>query len=78
MKTSLDLDKELLRQAREQTGIEDTSALIHEALRALIRRDAAKQVAALGGATLEMQPESGRRTERDRTQGRGKPRPLAS
>lgn len=48
-RTTLNLDDELLQSAREYTGIEEKTALIHKALRELIAREAAKRLAALGG-----------------------------
>jgi Arc/MetJ family transcription regulator len=59
MRTTLILDDELLRQAREYTGIQEKTALIHTALRQLIAREAAKRLAALGGSTPRFQ--AGRR-----------------
>jgi Arc/MetJ family transcription regulator len=49
MRTTLNLDDKLLRQAREYTGIEQKTALIHEALRRMVRAEAGKRLAALGG-----------------------------
>jgi Arc/MetJ family transcription regulator len=48
-RTTLNLDEQLLSQAREYTGIQEKTALIHEALRSLIAREAGKRLAALGG-----------------------------
>jgi Arc/MetJ family transcription regulator len=48
-RTTLNLDQELLSKAREYTGIQEKTALIHEALRSLIQREAGKRLAALGG-----------------------------
>ena len=49
MRTTLNLDEELLRNAREYSGIQEKTALIHEALRELISREAARRLIALGG-----------------------------
>lgn len=49
MRTTLNLDDDLIREARKYTGIEEKTALIHEALRHLIAREAGKRLAALGG-----------------------------
>jgi Arc/MetJ family transcription regulator len=49
MRTTLNLDDELMRKAREYTGIEEKTALIHLALRELIAREAARRLIALGG-----------------------------
>jgi Arc/MetJ family transcription regulator len=48
-RTTLNLDDELLRLARQYTGIQEKTALIHEALRELVSREAARRLAALGG-----------------------------
>jgi len=49
MRTTLNLDDDLVREARKYTGIQEKTALIHEALRHLIAREAGKRLAALGG-----------------------------
>ncbi len=53
MRTTLNLDDELVREAREATGIQEKTALIHAALRELTAREAARRLAALGGAMPE-------------------------
>src|ERR1035437_2886379 len=59
MRTTLNVDDDLIRKAREFTGIEEKTALIHEALRELISREAARRLAALGGTMPEFR--AGRR-----------------
>jgi Arc/MetJ family transcription regulator len=59
VRTTLNLDDELMRQVWEDTGIQETTALIHAALRELISRGAARRLAALGGAMPDFQ--AGRR-----------------
>jgi len=49
MRTTLNLDDDLLKTAREYTGIEEKTALIHKALRDLIALEAGKRLIALGG-----------------------------
>jgi Arc/MetJ family transcription regulator len=49
MRTTLNLDDELLARAQSLTGIEEKPALIKEALRALIQRESARRLARLGG-----------------------------
>jgi Arc/MetJ family transcription regulator len=56
VRTTLNLDDELLRRGREYTGIQETTALIHAALQQLIAREAAKRLAALGGSMPAFQP----------------------
>jgi Arc/MetJ family transcription regulator len=49
MRTTLALDDDLLRLAQEFTGVEEKTALIREALKALIERESARRLASLGG-----------------------------
>ena len=49
MRTTLILDPQLLERARELTGIQEKTALVHAGLEALIAREAGKRLAALGG-----------------------------
>lgn len=50
MRTTLILDESLLGRARELSGIKEKTALVHAGLEALIAREAAKRLAALGGS----------------------------
>ncbi|MDP3898547.1 MAG: type II toxin-antitoxin system VapB family antitoxin [Mesorhizobium sp.] len=50
MRTTVTLDDELVRRAEEMTGIKERSALLREALTALIQREAAHRLAKLGGS----------------------------
>jgi Arc/MetJ family transcription regulator len=43
------LDETLIDRARQLTGIKEKTALVHAALEALIAREAARRLAALGG-----------------------------
>jgi Arc/MetJ family transcription regulator len=54
MRTTLGLDDELVAKARELTGLKKTSALVREALRALIERESARRLAWLGGSESEL------------------------
>jgi Arc/MetJ family transcription regulator len=49
MRTTLALDDELLAQAQEYTGLREKTAIVHEALKALVQREAARRLARLGG-----------------------------
>jgi Arc/MetJ family transcription regulator len=49
MRTTLALDDELLAKAQEFTGLKEKSALVREALKALVEREAARRLARLGG-----------------------------
>lgn len=50
MRTTIALDDELIRTAQEFTGLEEKTALVREALKALIERESARRLAALGGS----------------------------
>lgn len=49
MRTTLIIDDALLEQARRYTGIQEKTALVRAGLEALIAREAARRMAALGG-----------------------------
>lgn len=49
MRTTLALDDDLLQRAQEFTGVEEKTALVREALKALIERESARRLASLGG-----------------------------
>ncbi len=50
MRTTLNIDDTLLRQARELTGIREKTALVRAGLEALIARESARRLAKLGGS----------------------------
>jgi Arc/MetJ family transcription regulator len=50
MRTTLILDDDLVAKARGITGVQEKTALVHEGLRALIARESARRLAALGGS----------------------------
>lgn len=54
MRTTLALDDELLAKAQAFTGLRQKSALIREALKALIEREAARRLARLGGSQPDL------------------------
>ena len=49
MRTTVNLDDALIREARRLTGLQAKTDVIHEGLRALITRESARRLAALGG-----------------------------
>ena len=54
MKTTIVLDDELLEKAQALTHVQETSALIKEALKALIERESARRLASLGGSEPQL------------------------
>lgn len=59
MRTTLNLDSELLERAQEMTKIREKTSLIHEGLKALIAQAARERLIALGGT--EKKPKAPRR-----------------
>jgi Arc/MetJ family transcription regulator len=49
MRGTVSLDDELVRKAKEYSGVSEISALLSEALQALIEREASRGLAALEG-----------------------------
>jgi Arc/MetJ family transcription regulator len=54
MRTTLALDDELLKKAQAYTGLREKSAIVREALRALIERESARRLARLGGSEPDL------------------------
>ena len=50
MRTTLILDDALLEKARSLTGLKEKTAMVHAGLEALIARESARRLAALGGS----------------------------
>jgi Arc/MetJ family transcription regulator len=55
MRTTINLDDELLAKAEKLTGQSEKTALVREALKALIQRESARRLALLGGSDPEAQ-----------------------
>jgi Arc/MetJ family transcription regulator len=49
MRTTLNIDDDILRQASRLTGVSEKTALVRMGLEALIARSSAQRLAALGG-----------------------------
>lgn len=55
MRTTVNIDDDLLDEARRMTGVSEKTALVREALRALIERESARRLARLGGSERQLQ-----------------------
>ena len=62
MRTTLIIDENLLRKARRLTGLTEKTALVRAGLEALIARESARRLAALGGTEKALKPIRRRRT----------------
>ena len=56
MRTTLNLNDELVERARHLTGIREKTALLHAGLEALIARISAQRLAALSGSERRLAP----------------------
>lgn len=63
MRTMLALDDDLLAKARAYTGLAETTALVREALKALVERESARGLAQLGGSESHVDAPPRRRSK---------------
>jgi Arc/MetJ family transcription regulator len=61
MRTTLILDDELVERAKELSGLAGKTAVVHAGLEALIARESARRLAALGGTEPDLRPVRRRR-----------------
>ncbi len=54
MRTTINIDDELLAEAQQLTGITQKTAVIREGLRVLIQRESARRLAKLGGTEPQL------------------------
>jgi Arc/MetJ family transcription regulator len=70
MRTTLNLDSDLIAEAQRLTGMKERTALIHAGLRSLIERESARRLARLGGTEPYLVLPPRRRSEPARTRPR--------
>lgn len=63
MRTTINIDEELLAKVAKLTGPLDRSSMIQEGLKALIQRESAKRLARLGGSQPDLKAAPRRRQE---------------
>jgi len=56
MRTTLNIDDQLLGEAQRITGMSEKASLVREGLRALIERESARRLARLGGSEPQLEP----------------------
>ena len=61
MRTTLNIEDELLNRASQLTGIKEKTALVRRGLEALIALESARRLAALGGTEKKLEPVRRRR-----------------
>ena len=62
MRTTLNIEDNLLEQAKRLTGLKEKTALVRRGLEALIALESARRLAALGGSEKKLKPTRRRRT----------------
>ncbi len=62
MRITVNLNDALLREAQRLTGIPETTTVIHAGLEALIARESARRLAALGGTEPKLRASRRRRS----------------
>ncbi|HMM55573.1 MAG TPA: type II toxin-antitoxin system VapB family antitoxin [Candidatus Desulfobacillus sp.] len=62
MRTTINLDDALMERAQALSGVQERSALLREALTALIQRESARRLAQLGGSQPDLRPVPRRRS----------------
>jgi len=67
MRTTLNIDDALLAEASRLTGVSEKTALVRAGLEALIAREAARRLAALGGSDPRASAGPRRRSSRRST-----------
>lgn len=70
MRTTLNIDDELLMEAMRLTGMAEKTAVVRAGLEALIARENARRLAALGGSERALRPVHRRRPASRRRPGR--------
>jgi Arc/MetJ family transcription regulator len=50
MRTTINIDDQLFKEAARLTGMKEKTALVRESLKALIERESARRLAKLGGS----------------------------
>jgi Arc/MetJ family transcription regulator len=63
VRTTIALDDELVAKAQAFTGLQEKSALVREALKALIERESARRLVRLGGTEPDLKPVPRRQTD---------------
>ncbi|HEX9801744.1 MAG TPA: type II toxin-antitoxin system VapB family antitoxin [Gammaproteobacteria bacterium] len=63
MRTTLNIDDQLLAEAQRICGVTEKGALVREGLRALIERESARRLALLGGSEPQLEPTPRRRPD---------------
>jgi len=61
MRTTVNIDSELIDEAQRLTGVKEKASLLREGLKALIERESARRLASLGGSEPQLETPRRRR-----------------
>jgi Arc/MetJ family transcription regulator len=64
MRTTINIDDDLIETAREYTGITEKTELVRMALKSLISREAGRRLALMGGSDPDLKDIPRRRSEK--------------
>jgi Arc/MetJ family transcription regulator len=64
MRTTLNINDELLAKAKRLSGLKEKTAVVHAGLEALIAIESARRLAAMGGTEKQLRPARRRRTRK--------------
>ena len=67
MRTTLNIDDDLVSQAAQLTGINEKTALLRESLKALIERESAKRLSQLGCSEPQARYVTRRQSDEDKS-----------
>ncbi len=67
MRTTLNIDDEIVKKATKLTGVKEKTSLVRLGLEALIARESARRLAELGGTEKTLKSVPRRRTPRKET-----------
>ena len=56
MRTTLNIDDDILKKASELTGVKEKTSLVRLGLEALIARESSRRLAELGGTEKDLRP----------------------
>jgi Arc/MetJ family transcription regulator len=56
MRTTINIDGELLKEAGRLTGVSEKTSLVKLGLKALVEKESARRLAALGGTEKQLAP----------------------
>jgi Arc/MetJ family transcription regulator len=63
MRSTINLDDNLMERAKSLTGTKETAALVRQALETLVRVESGKRLIALGGSMPEVEASPRRRSD---------------